>query len=153
MITGALPEGFRCVSIRFQSRFNSRFFAPVTPDPRVLPELSLFDSAEQRKKKVAQHERHFRKLGARIRRDAAITGKAGRKPEPETVELYEARFVEGKSWGLCFDELWSAPGRKPPVRHERATVQRQNPRTTVSVSMAERVNSVIALAPVSARTD
>jgi len=125
MITGALPEGFRCVSIRFQSRFKSRFFAPVTADPRILPELSLFDSPEQRKEKLARHERHFRKLGARIRRDAAITGKAGRKPEPETVELYEAHFVEGKPWGLCFEELWSAPGRKPPVRHERARVKRR----------------------------
>jgi hypothetical protein len=92
-----LPEGFRCVSRRFEGRFNrSRFFALVTQDPRVLPELSIFDSAEQRKEKLAQHERHLRKLGARIRRDAAITGKAGRKPEPETLELYRSHFVEGK---------------------------------------------------------
>ena len=93
-----LPEGFRYVSIRFQSRFNSRFFAPVTPDPRVLPELSRFDSAEQRKEKLARHERHFRKLGARIRRDTAITGKAGRKPEPETVEK---RISSRENRGAC----------------------------------------------------
>jgi hypothetical protein len=126
MNTGQLPEGFRYVSRRFEGRFNrSRFFSPVTQDPGVLPELSRFDSAEEQKKKLAQHERHFRKLGARIRRDAAITGRAGRKPEPETLELYQAHFVEGKPWGVCFDELWSRPGRKPPVMHERARIKRR----------------------------
>jgi hypothetical protein len=125
MITGALPEGFRRVSIRFQSRFKSRCFAPVTLDPRVLPELSLFESAEQRKEKLAQYERHFKKLGARNRREAAITGKAGRKPEPETLELYQSHFVEGKPWGVCFEELWSKPGRNRPVPAERARVKQR----------------------------
>lgn len=62
---------------------------------------------------------------ARIRHDAAITGKAGRKPEPETLELYQAHFVEGKPWKVCFEELWLRPGSKPPVPHERTRVMRR----------------------------
>jgi hypothetical protein len=76
-----------------------------------MPELSLFDGAEQQKEKLAQHERHLRKLGARLRRNAAISGKAGRKPEPDTLELYQSHFVEGKPWKVCFEELWSKPKR------------------------------------------
>lgn len=125
MITGELPEGFRYVPRRFESRFRSRFFSPVTQDPRVMPELTHFDRAEEQKKKLAQHERHLRKLMARIRRNAAITGKAGRKPEPETLELYRTHFVGGKPWKVCFEELWSKPGRKPPVMHERTRVMRR----------------------------
>jgi len=125
MSAGQLPEGFVYISRRFESRFRSRFFNPVTQDPRILPELSLSDSKQQRKEKLAKHERHHRKLGARNRRNAAITGKAGRKPEPETLELYQAHFVEGKPWKVCFEELWSKPGRKAPVGPERALVKRR----------------------------
>jgi hypothetical protein len=138
MSAGELPEGFRYVSGRFESRFRSRFFSPVTQDPRVMPELSRFDSAEEQKKKLAQHERHLRKLMARTRRNAAITGKAGRKPEPETLELYQTRFVEGKPWGVCFEELWSKPGRKPPVPPERALVKRRLRERTTAYSNSRK---------------
>ena len=125
MSAGELPEGFLYVSRRFRTRVESRFFGAVTRDPHVMPELSPFDSAEVQKKKLAQHERHLRKVMARIRRNAAITGKAGRKPEPETLELYQAHFVEGKPWKVCFEELWSNPGRSRPCRTERTRFMRR----------------------------
>jgi len=105
----------------------------------VLPALSLFDSAEQQKEKLAQHERHLRKLMARIRRDDAIKGKAGHPPEPETLELYQSHFVAGKSWDVSFAELWSKPGRKPPVAHERSRVRRRLRERTKAYAKAHPV--------------
>jgi hypothetical protein len=90
-----------------------------------MPELSRFDGAEEQKKELAQHEQYLRKIVARIRRNAATTGKAGRKPKPETLELYRTRFIKGKPWKVCFEELWSKPGRKPPVMHELTRVMRR----------------------------
>jgi len=124
MSAGTLPEGFRHCSIRFQNRFKNRFYGAVAPDPRVLPEFSASDSGEERKEKLGKYERHFHKLGARTRRNTALTGKAGRPPEPETLVLYQKHYVERKSWDQSFDELWSEDGRKPPVPGERARVRR-----------------------------
>jgi hypothetical protein len=145
MSAGELPEGFLYVSRRFRTRVESRFFGAVTRDPRVMPELSRFESAERQEEKLAQQERHLRKVMARIRRNAAITGKAGRKPEPETLELYQAHFVEGKPWKVCFDELWSKPGRKPPVPPERALVKRRlRERTTAYANSRKKPDTAQA---------
>src|ERR1017187_4986662 len=57
---------------------RSRLFAAVTQGTRVMPEVSRWARGEQQKKNVARHEGHLRKGGARLRRDAAISGKAGR---------------------------------------------------------------------------
>jgi hypothetical protein len=119
-----LPEGFRFVSPRFRSRFEGRF-GYVALD-RTLPfHPGIYDTPEQSKEKVLEMEKHFHKLGGRVRRDRAITGKAGRPALPETVALYELHFVQKKPWPQCFAELWAAPGRKPPVPHERQRVMRR----------------------------
>jgi hypothetical protein len=110
-----------------------------------MPELSRFESAERQKEKLAQQERHLRKVMARIRRNAAITGKAGRKPEPETLELHQSHFVESKPWKVCFEELCSRPGRKPPVPPERALVKRRlRERTTAYANSRKKPHTAPA---------
>ena len=122
MTPNNLPEGFKVKSGRFGGRFESRF-GQVAIDPSVLRMPSAYGSVEQSKAITAEYEKHFRKMATRDRRETAIVGKAGRKAEPETLELYESHFVQGKPWEQCFQELWSAPGRKPPVGPERAKVK------------------------------
>ena len=104
-----LPSGFKYTSIRFQSRFTSRFHGSVALDPSPDPALKLNDSdspsertkkllllaqakdllptlsdtAEQRIEKLLQMEKHIRKIVARERRSAGVIGKAGSKPLPE----------------------------------------------------------------------
>ena len=108
---------------RFQSRFVSRIY--TGPDSRIPFSPRHSDTPEQRREKTLAAERHFHKLGARIRRDRALTGKAGRPPLPETPELAHKHYRENKPWKQCFEEVWAAPGRRPPVPHERQRVMRR----------------------------
>jgi hypothetical protein len=120
----SLPPGFR-ISSRFDSRLDKSRFGNVQLDSRLPFFPSNYDTPEQSEKKTLELEKHFRKHATRIRRDTALTGKAGRPALPETVELYQKRFIEKKSWKQCFAEFWAAPGRKAPVPHERARVMRR----------------------------
>jgi hypothetical protein len=113
-----MPHSSGFASGRFQSRFVSRF-AP----PSVL-NRGLYGTPDQRREKPLP-EKHSHKLAARFRRDRALTGKAGRPPLPETLEIFQKYYLENKPWKQCFAELWSMPGRKPPVRHERQRVMRR----------------------------
>ena len=133
-----LPPGFR-ISSRFESRFDKSRFGVVQFDSRLPFFPSSHDTPEQSKEKTLELEKHFHKHGTRIRRDTALTGKAGRPPLPETIELYEKRFIEKKPWKQCFAEFWAAQGRKPPVPHERARVMRRL-RDRAKAYAAEREN-------------
>jgi hypothetical protein len=105
---------------RFRSRFVSRIY--TGPDSRMPFSPRHSDTPEQRREKTLAAERHFHKLGARIRRDRALTGKAGRPQLLETQKIFQKYYVEFKIWDLCFEELWAETGSKP-VPPERARVK------------------------------